>query len=382
MAFSFGSNDMNTWSRFADFIDQNGLLQTYRQVQKFNHPPFMGLMAVALNDFATWSGIPFRLCWKVPPLMGDLFAMSLLWRHFAPRGALLAAASVAVFSCNPVSIMVTAFHGNTDSLLAVLVLYAAILHGRFQLFGAGLAIAGAVNVKVVALILVPGYLVLCTTPALALRFAAGFVLGCVPILATALMVPAAFYRNVFAYDSQIRPWGVNAWALYCQGYDPELYRLVTVEYRAVGKQIIVALSLALALAGRLRRWNAIKLGAATMGLFLFVTPGFGIQYLVWLVPLLAASSLRYSAWWGLLAGTFALLTYNSFLGDEWPLRSHHRLVTGEPTDMVGVLAWILLGCYLYAELVPAFGGRSASTTLQREAGVSAEEPAVAGPKKP
>jgi hypothetical protein len=357
MSISYGSNDMRAWEQFATFINQNGLWQTYVQIEKFNHPPLMGLMAAALESFSAWSSIPFRLCWKVPPLMGDLFGMWLLWRHFAPRGGLWAMAFVAAFSCNPVSIAVTAFHGNTDSLLAVLALYAAILHRRGRLLGAGLALAAAVNVKVIALIFVPGYLLLCGSAPLALRFGAGMALGSVPILTALLKAPGAFPHNVFGYNSQIAPWGVDAWAMYSHARFPELYAFLTIQYRAVGKYVIAVLTLTLAILARLRSWDAVRLGAATMSLFLFVTPGFGVQYLVWLVPLLAGYSMRYSIWWGLLAGAFLVLTYQSFLVNEWPLRSLHFIileepffVPREPMGTLGLLAWMVLGRYLYREV--------------------------------
>lgn len=361
IGISFGSNDMRTWDYFARFIDQYGLWEAYRRIPMFNHPPLMGLMAVALKNISEWSEIPFRVCWKVPPLVGDLFAMWLLWRHFAGRGALWAAAAVAMFSVNPVSIAVTAFHGNTDSLVGLFALYAAILHGRRQFVGAGFALAAAVNVKVIALIYVPGYLLLCAGPLLGLRFALGLALGSMPIALALLKVPAAFAANVFAYNSQLYPWGVNAVAMYSYSGSRAVYSLLTVEYRAAGKLIILVLTLALACVAQIRRWTALRLGAATMALFLFLAPGFGVQYLVWLVPLLAACSLRYSAFWGGLAGTFLLSTYQYYLVEEWPLRSRHffriiepLIAPEEPMGMLGILAWIVLGRYLYVELVRAF----------------------------
>jgi hypothetical protein len=350
MAVSYGSNDMANWQLFAQRLVQDGLPLTYERIPRFNHPPLVALMAVATNELSTWSGIPFRLMWKLHELLADLFALWLLWRHFRPRGPLWAALAVAIFACNPVSIAVTAFHGNTDSLCAVLALYAALLYDRGKFIGAGLALAAAINVKVIALLLVPGGLLLAATPLLALRFALGLTFGALPIWIGLLELPGAFYRNVFGYASQVDAWGVNAWALRSRTVYPELYQLVTVEYRALGKAIIVGLTLALAALARHQRWSAVRLNAATIAMFLFLTPGFGVQYLVWLVPLLAAASLRYSIWWALLAGAFLVLTYHSFLTAEWPLTSLHGIPIREPMATLGLFAWALLGHYLYHEL--------------------------------
>jgi hypothetical protein len=362
---SYGSNDMGSWERFAAIIKQHGLWETYRLLRGFNHPPLMGLLAAGLNEFATWSDIPFRVWWKLPPFFADLFAMRLLWIHFAPRGRLWAAASVATFSCNPISIAVTAFHGNTDSICAVLALYAALLHRRGRFAAAGVALAGAANVKVIALIFAPGYLLLCATPFLMLRFIGGFSLGCLP-LGLALLVAPNFYTNVFGYDSQITRWGVSAWALHSQQTYPALYRFLAIEYRAAARGVVLGLTLVLAFLARRRRWSAARLGSVTMSSFLFLTPGFGVQYLVWLVPLLAAVSLRYSAWWAVSAGSFLLLTYDSFMTGEWPLRSVHRLPIGEPMGLLGLIAWVVLGVILYRELAQQCAEQFLRRVLQLE----------------
>jgi hypothetical protein len=209
MAVSYGSNDMANWEYFARILHQEGLSATYEAFPRFNHPPLAAWMALLASKVSAWSGIPFRLTWKLHELLADLLALARLWRHFAPRGPLGAAAAVAIFGCNPVSIAVSAFHGNTDSLCAMLALWAALLHGRARFATAGLALAAAVNVKVVALLLVPGRFLLCATPRQALRLAAGLALGSLPIVWALCRLPAAFYENVFGYASQIDAWGVE-----------------------------------------------------------------------------------------------------------------------------------------------------------------------------
>src|SRR4051812_26258045 len=48
IAISNGSNDMQTWADFAEYINTHGLWQTYRDIHYFNHPPLMGLLAAEL----------------------------------------------------------------------------------------------------------------------------------------------------------------------------------------------------------------------------------------------------------------------------------------------------------------------------------------------
>jgi hypothetical protein len=350
---STGSNDMLTWTQFAWSIQQQGLWETYRSYPSFNHPPLMGLLADGLLQVQHLLRIQFRVLWKLPPLLADLCALRLLWGYYQPRGKLWAAAALALFSCNPISIAVTAFHGNTDSLCAVLMLYAALLHGRGKPLLAGLALAGAVNVKLIPLILVPGFLLLCADPRAGLRFLLGFALGCVPLLIALLMVPREFYDNVLHYNSQLDRWGLAAWGLEAEHEAPRVFQWLTVDYRQIGRGVILVAAVALAFLGRSARWDLARLGALVLAAFLFLAPGFGVQYLVWLVPLLAAVSLTYSVWWGALGGAFALLDYQSFLTGEWPLRSQHVPLIHHTVGWVGLGAWAVLGFFLCEALASA-----------------------------
>jgi len=351
IAISSGSNDMQTWAEFANYINTNGLWSTYRDIWYFNHPPLMGLLGAGLMKLSVALHVPFRIFWKLPPLVADLWALGLLWGCFKPRGKLWAAGAMALFSINPVSIAVTAFHGNTDSICAVLCLYAALLHRRDLPLLAGLALAGAVNVKVFPLVLAPGFLLLCRTPRAALRLLLGLGLGCLPLVVACVYVPQQFYTNTLHYNSQLDRWGLNAWALDAQVQYPRFFRLITEKYRNIGRFVILIVAGLFALLGRSLRWDAVRVGAISLAAFLFLAPGFGVQYLVWPVPLLAVASLEYSAWWAFFGGSFTVLLYQSFLvKKEWPLRSEHYSLVNPTVALVGLCAWAVLGFFLYSQV--------------------------------
>ena len=348
---SRGSTDMKWWVDFSHYINKHGLWQTYRDIGYFNHPPLMGLLAAGLGKVASLLHVPFRILWKLPPLCADLVALPLIWGYFRPRGRLWAAGAVALFSLNPVSISVTAFHGNTDSLCAVLCMAAALLHRRSLPFWAGFALAAACNVKVFPLVLAPALLLLLPELRSALRFLIGFGLGCAPLVIATAVVPDEFFRNTLHYNSQIDRWGLNAVALDASVQYTKFYRLITEKYREVGRFVILAVVGMYALLGRVARWDAVRVSSVCMAAFLFFAPGFGVQYLVWPVPLLALASLEYSAWWALLAGPLAVLIYQSYLvPNEWPLRSDHNPPFNPTLGLLGLCAWAVLGRYMYTEL--------------------------------
>lgn len=357
IAISNGSNDMRTWTSFAAHINAQGLWQTYRDIHYFNHPPLMGLLAAWLMKLSIWLHVPFPFFWKLPPLVADLCALRLLWGYFRPQSKLCAAASVALFSINPISITITAFHGNTDSICAVLCLYAAILHRRELPLFAGLALAAAINVKVFPLVMLPGFLLLYRNPWAAIRFLMGIGFGCLPLVVGCLVVPE-FYGNTIRYNSQIDRWGLNAWALYAERVYPYFFSLITEKYRENGRFIILGVITIFALLGRSVRWDALRLGAISLSVLLFLAPGFGVQYMVWPVPLLAAVSLQYSVKWAIFGGSFTVLIYQSFLVKNywplrWPLRTEHNSYINEAVGLLGLCAWAVLGFFLYSQLILA-----------------------------
>ena len=44
---SWGSNDADTWARFARLINHGGILATYQVDREFNHPPLPGYWAAS-----------------------------------------------------------------------------------------------------------------------------------------------------------------------------------------------------------------------------------------------------------------------------------------------------------------------------------------------
>ena len=79
--------------------------------------------------------------------------------------------------------------------------------------------------------------------------------------------------------------------------------------------------LAWSILARRNRANRCDVAAGTFAIFLVFAPGFGVQYLVILVPLLFAARPRLATLFGLLAGTFLLAAYAIFWDGGVPLSS-------------------------------------------------------------
>ena len=152
---SLGTNDVVAFYAFAQAIDVHGLAWTYEHSAFFNHPPLVGYFL----DVLLWldhqpvlraNGLPFPFLLRFPGILAD-FAVVLLMlsvvRNYPqlcpPQWALL------LFAISPVSIMITGFHGNTDPILVLFLVLAAIMAINARPALSGLCLALACQVKII-----------------------------------------------------------------------------------------------------------------------------------------------------------------------------------------------------------------------------------------
>lgn len=343
---AIGSNDVFLWHDHALNVAMNGIAGAYRQSPEFNHPPLMGLYAAQALQWAYENIAVFARLLKLPGLMGEGLSLWALWRFGGPR-------CFAAYAWLPVAILISGFHGNTDCLYAAFLLVAAIAFDRKRFLLSGLLFAAALNVKMLPLVLLP-------LPLLGLRdrrsfgrFTAGLVLGLLPYLPPALTSAGAMYRNMIAYNSRQENWGVLIFLLHGARV-PGLDRLMVPVrdwYVTFGRYVMLAAIVAVGLFARFRRklpmTEQVALGAA---LFLLLTPGFGVQYLILPAPALCLVDLPMGLAWGWLSGLFLGFAYWIFL-EPGPLMVT-RFHDGLPAKvwMLGLAAWASLLVFVWRRM--------------------------------
>jgi hypothetical protein len=106
-------------------------------------------------------------------------------------------------------------------------------------------------------------------------------------------------------------------------------------------------------AGALKKatYDAYAAAAVTLAIFLFFTPGFGVQYTVMVVPLLFAVWPTMANVYGLAAGVFiGIIYWAQWPGRHWPPDSQFKGMCPWPSPLYGLVAWGLLGYFvLWAE---------------------------------
>jgi hypothetical protein len=305
-----------------------------------------------MGIWAKWAlamsgGVPhrFSILIKLPGLAGDVLAAALVWRIYAREYRVKAAGAFAAYCLSLPMILVGSYHGNTDCAYASLTLLAAfLLETARSPFAAGVALAAALNVKLLPLVLLPIFFLYRMSLREWARFAGGLALGIVPY---ALLGPAswgAINKNILHYKSQQNEWGLIALFRYAAQHGPleTLAKSVEAFYVTEGRYIVVLTIIVVAIAGRaLSKWSLYELGAVAWALFLVLTPGFGVQYSVCVVPLLFAASLDRAIVYSLLAGTFLFLIYSAHVYPSYPYYSDVAPFT-QIAVVFGLLAWASL----------------------------------------
>jgi hypothetical protein len=378
---SLGSNDQESFRWFGALAITTGPF-AYHLEPVLNHPPIpLVWAAMALLLSVPTDGAAFPFLFRLPAIFADVGSCILLYRIWTARGGnpvwgWLAATALA---WNLDAILIGAYHCNTDNLCAFLTLLCAYLlsggrsaEGRSaeatpRPLAGGLALAAAINVKLVPILLIPVFFAVAITPNAgnrwrsAARFALGLSVGVIPFLFPLALVPAAFIRNVLAYNPAPGEWGIMFFAMHL----PELAIAPAGAHRFAeayvihGRFLVLGAALAVGVLALAWRWrhqkiraattqrmpDAYTLGALAWALFLVLTPGFGYQYTVYAVPLLMAVSIRFGWTYGLVAGLFVLSAYAG-CWTNWRLPLESRFDgTRRPNPFpvpLGLVAWAML----------------------------------------
>lgn len=275
---SIGTVDMLLWFRFSERIASHGIFGAYTTTSLLNHPPLALLIVHAMDRFANLTGIEFTSVFRTVTGLADLVTVLALARMSGPREH----AAPLLFYLSPAAIFVSAFHGNTDPLMMMLVVLAVAAVMRERPIAGGFLLAAAVGIKVLPLFVGPLLLLACRDLRARIRFLVAALAGAALIFVPAMIVLGpSFLKQIFGYAGFVK----NAW-----GIPLVLYRL------GIGGDaswlIVVMIAAVAAVWYRQRRAapDARELLASvgiTYLLILFIAPGFGVQYLYWPLPFIA-----------------------------------------------------------------------------------------------
>lgn len=271
----------------------------------FNHPPAMIHLIRLCGWLADSTGVRFQFWLRLPSILADIGSFILvlgllqrLWPANIRFGSLLALALC------PTAILISGYHCNTDSLMIFFVLLSIyLIETEKPAWLGGVSFGLALCVKIMPLCFLPAVFFYLKGLRRRIYFfacvALTFVFCSMPYLA---QDPKAIWVTVFGYSSIYGHWG---WTLLAYLTFPDLPTYLHQPYDVQGAHTIFAQALkaaTIALILLVSIWFNrrqpkpslfLECGLIT-AIFLFMAPGFGVQYLVWLVPFVAALRLRWS----------------------------------------------------------------------------------------
>ncbi len=345
--WSHGSNDINIWTNFCKEIEaHHGVGWLYDHQVDFNHPPVIALFATALHKASAARGWRFDFLFKLPQIGADALAAVLVYRTWRAREGLAAPVAFALFCWNPASLLVSAHHGNTDPTCAALSLLAAFLLDRKRAFWGGLALAAAINVKLIPTLLIPVFLATLTSRRQILQFLLALALGALPFAHFLLRHWSGFYAHVLKYRSYVGPWGIASFLEFL-GQPTNLSAIVrrltdSFTKRAPWVMLSVPVLVAVINWRRKRVWSATELGAIVFSLFLILTPGFGVQYVVYPIPLLFAVDVARAWAYAATSGLFVFIAYYATWTGTQPYFSNFYPGFPVAAKVFGHVPWLIL----------------------------------------
>jgi hypothetical protein len=372
---TFGTTDSLTFMRFGQYIHEHGLIAQYRETPSFNHTPLVGkfveaayAIAYDMADDPAKNGADkrfFAYFLRLAPILADVCAVgALLWWH-ARRGWPPAWA-LALFAASPVAFMVSGFHGNVDSIMAMLLLLAGLACAEERPSLCGLFFGLSCNVKILPVLLAPAFFFFWLHRGRPCSFAW-------PVVVTVLVgwsyplfhIPLIFLKNVLGYSSVFGVWGIT-YLLRLTGI-AGFSEVTWIDGTPAQNAVITGLKLFVIAAVLVVSWLRRRTPASEIfttlalvwSIFFVFAPGFGAQYLAWLAPALLMASPR---WYAALtvSSSIALFAFYTAICKGLPWFVGFTVSPTIPQWAPWLLLpWLTLAAYLWASRSQLFPSAAA-----------------------
>ena len=198
LVFTNGTGDLDDWEDHAAQVRDRGLIGYYYANSFANHPPFISEVGALLLRISNATHIPFRILFRAPFALLDganAWLLYLLlpenrWRFFA----------AGCYWLSPAAIILSSYHGNTDTAVAFFVLLAVWLATKQRILTSGAVLGASLWVKLPGVLSLPAVLILFQRWRVRFLFlAAAFLTAALTYVPALLQDYKVVLINVFGY---------------------------------------------------------------------------------------------------------------------------------------------------------------------------------------
>jgi len=319
---TIGTNDVVTFYRFAESLQNHGLEWTYAHNIAFNHPPLTAYFLIGIYKLSQLpvlqeSAVSFPFLLRLPGIIADVIVVWVVVRIAKLMEDKIPAWALIVFALSPVSLMVTGFHGNTDPIMVMFLAIAVLAAIRDKSILCGFFFALACQIKIIPLLFLPIFFFYWMQRRMTLRFVIPIALTFLGLWSQPLFhFPIVFAKNVLSYGSFWGIWGVTYWLR--QTGLSEFARVTYLNFTSAQSVVGAVLKLLIVAAVFLIAWRrrclmsrelVRSIAYAWMVFFVF-SPGVCVQYMVWLVPFVLLLSPAFYGWLTAASTLFVFFFYN------------------------------------------------------------------------
>lgn len=316
-ALVFGTDDVAGWASWGGLLASGSNPNASKYLLAW--PPLWLPFTWFASVMSETTQIPFYLLIKLVPIAADLVLTLFLYSVAEEYGCSPWKTALA-YALNPVSIYCTAIHGQFDAIPTLCATVAVVMMGRRESrpIGAGVWLGIAASFKTWPLFILPALV----APLPQLRRQVRVAAIAIGIFITALLLSWLCFgvgsvRGVLTYRSALGWWGLSSIA-YLRGVTAPANLLSAIFFAAMAAAALLLIA---------KRTEAAR-GALLLLLTFYVTaPGFGLQYLIWIVPLALLVDQRRAMTYSIVAGlmiAFEVLArpYTGHLGDVVRILPH------------------------------------------------------------
>jgi hypothetical protein len=281
--------------------------------------------------------------------------MAILYSVWSKKSGYVRGLQVAgLYSLNLLTILISGYHGNTDAFYGLASIWALVLLIENKFFLSGLVLAAGLNVKLSPLILVAPMVVSIHSWRDIIRWITGLITGLIPILIAISFAGTHFIANVLSYKATPDNWGIIFLIRLLHQWQPENFSLsdtILNWYITYGRWLIIGLIVLLSIWNRLTpRFSLGQSVAMTSAIFLVFASGFGIQYLLILIPLVFATDPRWGFRLSIITGVSALVVYAHWMSSLNPPLSMHYTIAPIWIGFIYLITWGFILTFLIQTL--------------------------------